>query len=51
MLVEPVMREHLELIAALASRNEDEVARTFTQHINNARKRALTLDQSQAQAD
>jgi len=46
LLVEPVMREHLELIAALSSRNEDEVARTFTQHINNARNRALTLDQS-----
>jgi DNA-binding GntR family transcriptional regulator len=46
LLVEPVMREHLELIAALSSRNEDEVARTFTHHINNARNRALTLDQS-----
>jgi len=46
LLVEPVMREHLELIATLSSRNEDEVARTFTQHINNARNRALTLDQS-----
>ena len=47
LLVEPVMQEHLELIAALASRNEVDVARTFTQHINNARNRALTLDQPQ----
>lgn len=45
LLVEPVMREHLDLISALAIRNEAEVARTFTQHINNARNRALTLDQ------
>ena len=48
LLVEPVMREHLKLINALASRDEAEVARTFTHHINNARNRALTLDQSPA---
>jgi DNA-binding GntR family transcriptional regulator len=46
LLVEPVMREHLELISALSSRNEEDVLRTFTQHINNARNRALTLDRS-----
>ena len=50
LLVEPVMREHLELITALSSRDEDVVARAFTPHNTNARNRALTLDQGQSPA-
>lgn len=42
-LVEPVMREHLGIIAAFETRNPIKAADALTAHITNARNRALGI--------
>jgi DNA-binding GntR family transcriptional regulator len=42
-LVEPVMREHLTVIAAIDRRDEDGAVAALTRHINNARSRAMRI--------
>ena len=42
-LVEPVMREHLDVIDAIERRDQDGAVAALTQHINNARSRAMRI--------
>jgi DNA-binding GntR family transcriptional regulator len=45
-LVEPVMREHLTVIDAIMQRDQDGAVTALTQHINNARSRAMRIGAS-----
>lgn len=42
-LVQPVMREHMAIVDALAARDREGAVRAFCDHIESARSRALGL--------